>query len=107
MATKEEKQKIINDMFQEIFKVTQNEKVAGSATGDIKAVIDEGKWFIKVPGVCTIAIKADYEEMDIEPEKEEAGVPINDEGNVGFNAPIRKPRPMGDDFINSIARDYE
>jgi len=111
MASKEEKYKIINDLFQSIFKVTQNEKITGAADSEIKAMIGDGKWFIKVPGVCKIIIKQDQpEEIKHKSSSDEGGVPLDGEGNVGFNAPLHKPiKPeiQGDKFITDVAREYE
>ena len=112
MANKEERYKVINDLFQNIFKVTQNENVTNVANSEIKAMVGDGKWFIHVPGLCKIIIKHDdAETVETEPEPEETGVPIDNEKNVGFNAPTHKkkrpPRIEGDKFINDIAREYE
>ena len=113
MANKEEKYRIINDMFQNIFKVIQNEKITGASTSEIKAAVGDGKWFIKIPGLCRIVIRQDedMQSSDVKPEAADAAVPIGDESNVGFNAPVhkpvRKPRIEGDRFINDVAREYE
>lgn len=114
MASKEEKYKIINDLFQDIFKLTQNDNVTKASVSEIKAAIGDGKWYIKVPGVCRVVIRQDSEMDEVEevkPEAEDIAVPLADEGSVGFNAPtskpVRPPRIEGDKFINDLAREYE
>ena len=109
MASKEEKYKIITELFQDIFKVTQNDSVTKASTSEIKAAVGDGKWVIKVPGLCKILIRMDENGMEAAPEKEEAkDVPIPLGGD---NAPqsdsFRKPRAIGDRFINDMAREYE
>lgn len=115
MASKEEKYKIINDLFQNIFKVVQNDSVTKASTSEIKAAVGDGKWVIKIPGLCKILIKQDAEdagiEMSSDTEAKDVPVPLEGEQDMGFNAPmsksIRKPEVVGDKFINDVARNYE
>lgn len=112
MASKEEKYKIINDLFQDIFKTTQNEAVTKASTSEIKLAAGDGKWVIKIPGLCKILIRQDVQDgIDLDPEIQDAPVPLKDEEDMGFNAPVdgsfRQPRSIGDKFINDMAREYE
>jgi len=113
MASKEEKYKIINDLFQNIFKVTQNDSVTKASTSEMKAAMGDGKWIIKIPGLCKITIRQDVEDagIDLSSEAEDAPVPLEGEADMGFNAPMsrsaRKPEAVGDSFINDVARNYE
>jgi len=109
MASKEEKYKIITELFQDIFKVTQNDSVTKASTSEIKAAVGDGKWIIKVPGLCKILIRMDEDGMEATQSTEEAkDVPIPLGGD---NAPqtdsFREPRVVGDKFINDMAREYE
>ena len=97
----------INELWQKIFELTQDEKILGATNGDIKAYTGGGKWIIHVPGLCKISLKVDGAGTET---PADAGEPIRGmEDETGFmtgkrSAPVRDE--FGESFIRNVARNY-
>ena len=109
MANKNEKYKIITELFQNIFKVTQNDNVTKVSTSEIKAAVGDGKWVIQIPGLCKIMIKQDADELGVDVDTQEPSdspIPLGST-HQPIRDSVREPRVVGDKFINDVARTYE
>jgi hypothetical protein len=109
MAKSDDRIQTVNELWQKIFNLTQDEKIM-AISSNIKAYSGDQKWIIHVPGLCKISLKLDMEAVPGEKAVSQESPIEGMEGETGFmtgkkpkSAPVN---PEGNE-IGGFTQDFE
>jgi len=107
MAKSEDRKQIVNELWQKIFNLTQDEQIS-AISSNIKAYAGDDRWVIQIPGLCKISLKLDLEAVA-------GGKPVSNESPIegmeqetGFKTGRKPavPAPEGNE-MDSFTSDFK
>jgi hypothetical protein len=103
MAKSDNNIQIVNELWQKIFNLTQDEKIS-AISSDIKAYAGDSKWIIHVPGLCKISLKLDGGMATPKAGGAQESAIEGMEDETGFNTGL-KPSPNAD--VDAYTQDFD